>query len=166
MKDLTGAEFAASLRLERDAVKTFVEILQKEQNALIQGGGEDLDFLASNKAQMVKQLADFGELRNRYLESRGLARDSKGMDAWLAENSASKTSAERSGTSSTVWSDLLRLARIAQQLNQTNGAIIETRLQNYQRAFAALQGAAGITALYGPKGQIFGMGSARAPARV
>jgi flagella synthesis protein FlgN len=156
VKDLTGAEFAASLRLERDAVKTFIGILQKEQNALIQGGGEDLDFLASNKAQMVKQLADFGELRNRYLESRGLARDSKGMDAWLA------ASAARSGASSTVWSDLLRLARIAQQLNQTNGVIIETRLQNYQRAFAALQGAAGITALYGPKGQIFGMGSARA----
>ena len=84
MKDLTGTELAASLRLERDAVKAFVEILQREQNALIQGGGEDLDFLASNKAQMVKQLADFGDRRNRYLASRGLARDSKGMDAWLA----------------------------------------------------------------------------------
>lgn len=159
MKDLTGAEFAASLRLERDAVKTFVEILQKEQNALIQGEGEDLDFLASNKAQMVKQLADLGELRNRYLESRGLARDSKGMDAWLAEDPANAKSAA-------VWSDLLRLARIAQQLNQTNGAIIEMRLQNYQRAFAALQGAAGITALYGPKGQTFGIGGGRAPARI
>lgn len=149
MKDPTGAELAASLRLERDAVKAFVEILQREQNALIQGGGDDLDFLASNKAQMVKQLADFGERRSRYLASRGLARDRKGMASWLAEAEA---------TSTALWSDLLRLARIAQQLNQTNGAIIVTRLQNTQRAFAALQGAAGTTALYGPEGQTFGIG--------
>lgn len=158
---LTGAELAASLRLERDAVDAFVEILQREQNALIQGGSEDLDFLASNKAQMVKQLADFGERRNRYLASRGLARDSKGMDAWLAEGPA-----ERSVASTAVWSDLLRLARIAQQLNQTNGAIIVTRLQNYQRAFAALYGAVGTTALYGPKGQTFGIGGGRALTRI
>jgi flagella synthesis protein FlgN len=156
---LTGTELAHSLTLERDAVNAFVAILQREQDALIQGRSEDLDSLASSKARMVKQLAEFGERRNRYLASRGLAPDSKGMDAWLAESPAS---AERSGASAAVWSDLLRLARFAQQLNQTNGAIIATRLQNCQRAFAALQGAAGTTALYGPKGQTFGVGSRRA----
>ena len=185
---LTGTELAHSLTLERDAVNAFVAILQREQDALIQGRSEDLDSLASSKARMVKQLAEFGERRNRYLASRGLAPDSKGMDAWLAESprdtlaerpvagtgakarfpqaagstgneSARPASAERSGASAAVWSDLLRLARFAQQLNQTNGAIIATRLQNCQRAFAALQGAAGTTALYGPKGQTFGVGS-------
>ena len=220
---LTGTEVATSLRLERDAVKAFVEILQKEQKALIQGGGEDLDCLASSKEQLVKQLADFGERRNRYLASRGLGTDSKGMEAWLAEgprdtlaerpvagtgakarypqaagftgNESARprdTLAERpvAGTgakarypqaagfagnesaclantkSAAVWSDLLRLARIAQQLNQTNGAIIATRLQNCQRAFAALQGAAGTTAFYGPQGQTFGMGGGRGLERI
>jgi len=152
VKDLTGAEFVTSLRLERDEVQAFVEILEREQNALIQGEGEDLDFLASIKARMVKRLADFGERRNRYLASQGLARDSKGMAAWLAEAEV---------TSTALWSDLLRLARIAQQLNQTNGAIIVTRLRDYQRAFAVLQGAAGTTALYGPEGQTLGIGGGR-----
>jgi flagellar biosynthesis protein FlgN len=155
---LAGTELAASLQLERDAVKAFVAILQREQHALIQGEGEDLDSLASSKAQMVKQLIEFGERRNRYLASRGLAPDGKGMDAWLAEDPAS---AEGSGASTAVWSDLLRLARIAQQLNQTNGAIIASRLQNCQRAFAALQRASGTIALYGPKGQTFGAGGGR-----
>jgi len=152
---LTGTALADSLRLERDAVKAFVEILQREQKALIQGGGEALDSLASSKEQLVKQLADFGERRNQYLASRSLARDGKGMAAWLMDN-----------TASAEWCDLLRLARIAQQLNQTNGAIIETRLQNTQRAFAALQGAAGTAALYGPKGQTFGIGGRWAPGRI
>ena len=183
MKDLTGAEFVTSLRLERDEVQAFVEILEREQNALIQGEGEDLDFLASIKARMVKRLADFGERRNRYLASQGLARDSKGIAAWpaegprdtLAERPVAGTGAkarypQAAGftgnesarpTSTALWSDLLRLARIAQQLNQTNGAIIVTRLRDYQRAFAVLQGAAGTTALYGPEGQTLGIGGGR-----
>ena len=160
---LTGTELAASLRLERDAVKAFVEILRREQDALIQGQGEDLDSIASSKERMVKQLADFGERRNRYLASQGLARDAKGMDAWLSARPVNTASAERPEASTAVWSDLLRLARIAQQLNQTNGAIIATRLQNCQRAFVALQGATGTTTLYGPKGQTFGIGGRRAP---
>lgn len=146
---LTNAEFTASLQPEQDTVKAFIVILQKEQDALIQGEVENLDLLASIKVKMLKQLTSFGEQRNHYLASRGLAPDSKGMDAWLADGANSKVAS--------IWSEALRLAKIAQQLNQTNGAIITMRLQNYQSAFDALQGAAGAATLYGPKGRLTGV---------
>lgn len=145
---LTNAEFTASLQPEQDTVSAFIGILQKEQDALIQGEVENLDLLASIKMKMLKQLADFGERRNCYLLSQGLTPDGKGMNAWLADNAGMNAG--------TAWNELLRLARIAQQLNQTNGAIIMTRLQSHQSAFDALQSAAGAATLYGPKGRLTG----------
>ena len=161
MNNPSAAEFAAALRLERDAVSAFVEILQREQDALIQGADEELDFLAATKERMLKELAGFAERRNHYLASRGLTQNGKGVDAWLAQG-PNTASAEQPAESTSVWNDLMRLAWTARQLNQTNGAIIATRLQRTQRALEALRRAAGTVALYGPKGQTFGIGSGRA----
>ena len=49
-----------------------------------------------------------------------------------------------------LWQQLLALAENAQQLNQINGSMIDTRLRNNQQALAILQAAAKQSALYGP----------------
>ena len=140
------AEFVANLQLEQDAIKTFIDILKKEQNALVHGNIEDLDYFASQKTHITKKLADFGNKRDQYLSAKGLSLDTKCINNLLiSEDNNTATGA--------IWTDLLQLAKTAKQLNQTNGAIITTRLQQSQQALAALQSAAGTVSLYGPKGQ-------------
>tara|TARA_R110002073_G_scaffold99414_1_gene227113 strand:- start:916 stop:1401 length:486 start_codon:yes stop_codon:yes gene_type:complete len=143
-------DFVASLKDEQAAVNAFIELLKKEENALIKVNMEDVDFLASDKVRMIEVLTNFSKQRCRHLISQGLPPDSTGMDAWLAKQTSHDDV-------NAIWTELLQLAQTAQQLNNTNGTIISTRLQHTQRAYAALQSAAGNISLYGPKGQAFGI---------
>lgn len=143
-------EFAANLHAELDAVKTFNEILQKEQRTLVNGDAEDLDYLASEKERLIEQLTSLNEQRNQFLSSQGLLTDAGGMKKLFSTDDAYSESSK-------TWYELLELVAITSQLNKTNGTIINTRLQHTQRSLAALQCAAGNISLYGPKGQTFGM---------
>lgn len=151
--DVSGAELAVRLQLERGAAEAFLGILEKEQETLVKGEIERLEALASDKAQMVGQLTELAERRNRYLSSVGLTADRKGMEAWLVNGSNAKLAA--------AWGDLLQQMQAAQQLNRTNGEIIAARLQHNQQALAALQQAAGAAPLYGPSGQLHAHGGGR-----
>lgn len=150
---LTDVACAISLQLERDAAEALLVILQKEQQALVEGTVEHLESLASDKAQMVRQVTELTERRHRYLVFRALSPDRKGMQAWIARNADAKTAA--------TWRDLLQLTGIAQHLNRINGGMIAVRLQRNQQAFSALQGAAGAATLYGPAGHTLGFGGGR-----
>ncbi len=59
------------------------------------------------------------------------------------------------------WLRLIELAREAQNLNQVNGVIIETRLKHNQQALALLKSGAEITATYTAGGQSTNVGSSR-----
>ena len=144
MKKPHHAEFVVNLQLEQDAIKTFIEILEKEQNALVQGNIENLDYLASQKTQIIKKLADLGTKRDQYLAVQGLSLDTECGNNRLPSADT---------LTNTAWTELLQLAKTAKQLNQINGTIISTRLQQSQQALAALKSAAGNVSLYGPKGQ-------------
>lgn len=152
MKNQQHAEFVANLQLEQDAIKTFIEILEKEQNALVQGKIEDLDYFASQKTQIIKKLADFGNKRDQYLVAKGLSLDTECINNVLL-------SEDNDTLINIVWTELLQLAKTAKQLNQTNGTIISTRLQQSQQALVALKSAAGSVSLYGPKGQTVAISS-------
>ena len=141
------AKFVADLHLEREAVKVFNTILQKEQHALIQGDIENLDFYVSDKIYIVEQLTNYDQQRKNYLVSQGFSPNSEGMDGLLAvEGIDTETK--------TIWAELLQLANMAQELNQINGTIITTRMQHSQRALTALQYAAGNVSMYASNGHI------------
>lgn len=143
-EELHHAEFVANLQLEQDAIKTFIEILEKEQNALVQGNIDNLDYLASQKTEIIKKLVNLDEKRAQYLAAQGLSLNTECVNSLLPPEDT---------LTSTIWTELLQLAKKAKQLNQTNGTIISTRLQQSQQALAALKNAAGNVSLYGPKGQ-------------
>ena len=104
------AKFVADLHLEREAVKVFNTILQKEQHALIQGDIENLDFYVSDKICIVEQLTNYDQQRKNYLVSQGFSPNSEGMDGLLAvEGIDTETK--------TIWAELLQLANMAQELN-------------------------------------------------
>jgi flagella synthesis protein FlgN len=143
-------EFTANLQAELVAIKAFNGILQKEQRTLVNGDVEDLDFLASEKERLIEQLSSLNQQRNQFLSSHGLLTDADGMKKLFSTD-------DSYSESNKIWHELLELVTVTSQLNETNGTIINTRLQHTQRSLTALQCAAGNISLYGPKGQTFGM---------
>jgi flagella synthesis protein FlgN len=67
------------------------------------------------------------------------------MEKWIAKNAPA---------SHMLWAEIRKLAAEAQQLNSTNGELIQSRMRNNQQALSVLynssKNAAGI---YGPDGQ-------------
>ncbi len=143
-------KFVTILQAELDTIKAFNRILQKEQHTLVNGDIEDLDYLASEKERLIEQLTNLNEQRNQLLSSLGLLTDAEGMKKLLSTDSSPSKSNK-------IWHDLLELVAVTNQLNKTNGTIINARLQHTQRSLAALQCAAGNISLYGSKGQTLGM---------
>lgn len=139
------ADFVALLHTERDALAAFVALLTTEQQALVSGNTEPLLALADSKIQAAHELNKLANARGDGLLARAGKIEPGDMTAWLQANAAN---------SLPVWHEILRLADQAQQLNRTNGVLIQTHLRHNQQALAALQKAAHSTSgLYGPDGQ-------------
>ncbi len=143
----TPEEFVAAIKLERSTAQAFVELLEKEEDALIHRRIDELDMLASGKVRLAEKLEYLVKQRIRYLSFLGFSLDKVGMQLWLSKHANDEIQ--------TIWDELIKFASEAQQINQTNGKVIMSQLQYSQRAYMALQGAAGNISLYGPKGQAF-----------
>lgn len=141
--------FMRELETERNTLRAFIEILKKEESALVDGKIEKIDYLASDKSRLIEELIKLDDHRNEYLQKQGLPLEKSSINTWLAEQHSGQSDIK------TLWNELLDLAKIAQQINHSNGLIISTQLQHNQRAFSALHCAAGSVSLYGPKGQTY-----------
>ena len=141
--------FMKELETERNTLRAFIEILKKEENALVEGKIKKIDYLASDKSRLIEELIKLDDRRNEYLQKQGLSLTKNSINAWLTEQHSCQNEIK------TLWNELLNLAKTAQQLNHSNGLIISNQLQHNQRAFAALNCAAGNVSLYGPKGQTY-----------
>lgn len=141
--------FMKELETERNTLRAFIEILKKEENALVEGKIEKIDYLASDKSRLIEELIQFDDHRNEFLRKQGLSLEKNSINAWLSEQHSGQSEIK------ILWNELLDLAKTAQQLNHSNGLIISTQLQHNQRAFSALHCAAGNVSLYGPKGQTY-----------
>jgi len=144
-----SASFITDLEIEKLTLQAFIEILKKEENALVQGKIEEIDYLASDKSHLIEKLIQLDDHRNEFLQNQGLSLEKININTWLTEQQSDQSELQ------ILWTELLELARTAQQLNHSNGLIISTHLQHNQRAFAALHCAAGNVSLYGPKGQAY-----------
>lgn len=141
-----SSSFTSVLEAEKNTIRKFIEILKKEEDALIQGKIEEIDYLSSNKSRLIEKLIQIDGHRNEYLQNQGLALEKNSMSSWIEK--------QHLGIQS-LWNELLALAKIAQKISHSNGLIISTHLQYNQRAFAALHCAAGNVSLYGPRGQTY-----------
>ncbi len=143
------ARFMNELKAESNSLRTFIEILKKEESALIEGKFEDIDYLTSDKTKLIRELIQSDDQRNVFFHKIGLSLDRKSIDYWLSEL------AEQNSEIKALWKELLNLAKTAQQFTHSNGLIIANRLQHNQRSLATLYSAVGNAALYGPKGQTY-----------
>lgn len=141
--------FMRELEAESNTLRAFIEILKEEENALVEGKIEKIDFLASDKSRLIEELIKLDGHRNEYLQKQGLILEKNSINAWLTKQHSDQSEVK------ILWDELLDLAKIAQQLNHSNGLVITTQLQHNQRAFSALHCAAGNVSLYGPQGQTY-----------
>jgi flagella synthesis protein FlgN len=150
----TPASLPTLLQQEAAQVRGFLDLLQREQQALVAGEVEGLMALAAQKSETIARLASLAEARNRALAAESLAADRAGVEVWLERNPA-QAGARRS------WQELLAITVQARNLNELNGKLIAARLASNQQALAALFSAASQAALYGPDGQARPVGSGR-----
>ncbi|WP_297325816.1 flagellar protein FlgN [Nitrosomonas sp.] len=146
---LYSSNFTSVLEAEKSTLGKFIEILKKEEDALVQGKIEEIDHLSSNKSRLIEKLIQIDNHRNEYLQNQGITLEKRSISDWLEKQLSNQPGIQ------TLWNELLVQAEIAQKINHSNGLIISTHLQHNQRAFAALHCAAGNVSLYGPKGQTY-----------
>jgi flagella synthesis protein FlgN len=139
------ADLPSRLHAEHEALKSFVALLDTEQQALLRGDIEPLLALSENKVRAAAELGRLAESRQSGLQALGAPMEAGGTEGWLKTNAAVLLP---------VWRSIRHLAGETQHLNHTNGVLIQSRLRHNQQALAVLQSAAhNAGGLYGPDGQ-------------
>lgn len=139
------ASLLEALEAEREATARFVELLRREQQALGGSTADEVDAITPVKARMAEELAQHVRNRRAHLIGMRLTPDAQGMRAWAAAHA-------ECGKATALWESLRALVGQARALNETNGVLIEMRLQHCERSLAALNEACGRTTLYGRHG--------------
>jgi flagella synthesis protein FlgN len=156
----SAADFVAGLQDEQDALVAFIGSLRTEQKALVDGDADRLADLGADKAAQIDLLTHLGEQRSRHLAAQNLSGSAEGMTTWLKRNPGFAAAVRK------IWRELLAQAETARQINQNNGLLIETRLQQNRTKLAVLQTAAASDGVYRPDGQLRPLHSGRSLSQV
>jgi flagellar biosynthesis/type III secretory pathway chaperone len=133
---------------ELAALRNFVDILAKEQDALKAGGADRLPEISQSKIELASKLSSILRQRESALAALGFGPGKIGMASWLdALDASSKLPFAAS------WAQLLTLAETCQREHALNGKLIAIQLVQTQQALTALTAASGLTLTYGPDGQ-------------
>ncbi|MBI5438578.1 MAG: flagellar protein FlgN [Nitrosomonadales bacterium] len=146
-------ELLGALTAERIALRKFINLLEQEQGLLIENNTDPLLELAEQKSAQAVSLNELAESRRSLLQKNIPAFTAETIHAWLETHSAEGLA---------VWQEIRALAGRAQQINNTNGELIQMKLRHNQKSLAVLGNAVNKANLYGPDGQTsFSPGSGR-----
>jgi len=140
------AAYLTNLAEEHSVLARLVELLRSEQDALVGGDADQVAALAEPKSRCIAALQAHGAERRRILAAGGQPVHPDGIRLWTREQ------AKREPRLAQRWNAFLALARVAEELNRANGALIASRLTVTQQALTTLFAAAGIPGAYGADG--------------
>lgn len=143
-----AASTLVAMRAELSAFTTLRDVLVAEQSALLASDVERVSQFSHQKAKLVEQLSSFARVRAANLERLGFDRAAHGVQKWIDAHMGSGAHELR-----VVWQELVDVARETQRMNESNGHLVQTRMQHNQGALDALHGAARRLSLYGPDGR-------------
>lgn len=144
MNQDSGIPILTALTAERDALRDFVALLEREQNALVENLSDQLPELAEQKSAHAMALNGLVETRHLLLKNNLPTLSEASIQNWL------RTQHQAAWP---VWQELRSLAMRARQLNQSSGELIQIKLRYNQQALTVLSNAASKANLYGPDGQ-------------
>ena len=123
------------------ALREFVALLSAERQSLLNNDTENLLSLSEVKTNAANQIMEMSRVRRQNL----LANSLDTMEIWIAKNAPK---------SRETWNEIRQLADRAQQLNNTNGELINAQMRHNQQALNVLYNSSKSAAgLYGPDGQ-------------
>jgi flagellar biosynthesis/type III secretory pathway chaperone len=130
---------------ELAAWKQLVSTLIQEQVMLRDGNTDALVEVAAHKRNLVTGLAPHIKARGKLLADNDYPGTEGGMDALL----------ERLGNpqADRAWREIRDTERMARDLNQLNGRLINLRMSSVEQALNVLNSASGEQKLYNPGGQ-------------
>ena len=129
------------LNNELAALREFVTLLASEQKSLLSNDTDTLLSLSETKTSAASQLIEMANARRSSLLTNGI----ENMETWMARHAPNHQP---------LWGEIRKLADEAQQLNSTNGELINAKLRNNQQTLNVLFSSAKNAAnLYGPDGQ-------------
>lgn len=139
---------AGHLERHRAHLESLVGLLREERRLLAAGevDGDRLAQVAGRKGARLAELEGFEQQRRRALRRLGYADDREGDERAAADAGCQP-----------LWRAIRERADLAADLNRTNGALIDIRMEHNQRLLNALQEMAG-AGLYGPDGRARGRG--------
>lgn len=144
-QNIPATDFITRLNAERDGLKSLVTLLETEQKVLIDGNTEQLLSLSDSKTRTVHELSKLANARTNILSTHDAEIKARGIVTWLQTYAPS---------SLPVWQDIQKLVEQMQNLNRTNGSLIQTKLRNNQQALAVLLNVThSAQGLYGADGQ-------------
>ena len=129
------------LTLEHGAVAEFLDLLNRETDAMTQGRFIDLPHLAERKSQLADRIAILRRHRENEQMTLGFRADRSGAEA--ATTAAGPLEQE-------AWSNLQACAAQAHERNHANGVMIHTHLDFTRQAINFLNSSG--RPLYGPDG--------------
>ena len=142
--DSDAAQYLSALEQERVRVREFLQLLEREQSALMAGDHDHLMAFTEQKAAQILELRRLSDARSRLLAAHGLRADKDGMGAWIEQHA--DPAARR------IWDEIKSLGAQVRAANEINGALVAARLKHNQAAITALQAAARSSGVYGPDG--------------
>jgi len=153
LKPLVDPQLLPTLAAERTALQSFVALLEREQKMLLENIVDQLSKLSESKSASVLELNELAEKRRIMLQKSLPQLDADTIHIWMETHSPQCLA---------IWQAILALAGRAQQLNRTNGELIQMKLRHNQQLLTALSNAVNKADLYGPDGQAsFSQGSGR-----
>lgn len=147
--------FVEGLRDEQMALTSFISLLRIEQDALVRGDASGVAELEADKAAQIEALARLADQRSSHLTSQGLNGNADGMKIWMDRHPELAPAARK------IWSELMALAEAARQLNDGNGVLIESKLQQNRQKLAVLQAAGSSDGVYRSDGRLSPLRSAK-----
>jgi flagella synthesis protein FlgN len=153
LKPSSGPQLLSALAAEHAALLNFVALLEREQGMLTGNLTDQLLELSEQKSADALSLNELAEARRSLLRKNLPQLGAEAIHTWLGTHRPQGLA---------VWQEILALAERAQQLNQTNGELIQMKLRRNQQLLAVLSNAVNKANLYGPDGQAsFSPGSGR-----
>lgn len=126
------------------AMRSFVDVLKQEQQALVNNNADELIAITPQKNELLTSIMGMENQRNLNLVSLGLSTDATGMQNLLKQATHAALTEH--------WDTLLLVSGEAQELNRTNGLLINRQMSRNQGVLNILQqDQAG--AMYGADGQ-------------
>lgn len=153
MNQNPATKLLTALTAEHVALQGFISLLEREQGLLVENHADQLLELAEQKSVSAINLNELAESRRNLLRKNIPTLSVESIHAWLEAHSTEGLA---------VWKKIRTLAERAQQINHTNGELIQMKLRHNQQSLTVLSNAVNKANLYGPDGQTsFSPGSGR-----